>query len=47
MRSVAHAVETKAARLDVETALEACGWPWSRRLSLWIDALVLLEEQGR
>lgn len=29
----------RAARAEVEAALDAAGWPWSRRLSLWLDAL--------
>lgn len=37
----------QAARAAVEAALDAAGWPWSRRLSLWIDALVIVEEAGR
>jgi hypothetical protein len=34
------------ARGELEQTLAANGWPWSRRVSLWIDALVLLEEGG-
>jgi hypothetical protein len=41
-----HAVEARAARGQVEAALEAAGWPWSARLSAWIDVLVVLEESG-
>ncbi len=36
--------QARAARADVERALDAAGWPWSRRISLWLDALVLVEE---
>jgi len=36
----------KVARADVEAALDAAGWLWSRRLSLWVDALVILEEDA-
>jgi hypothetical protein len=36
----------RAARGVTEAALDAAGWPWSRRISLWLDALVVLEEQG-
>ncbi len=36
--------EARAARGQLELALDGAGWPWSRRLSLWIDALVILEE---
>lgn len=34
----------RAARGQLELALDAAGCPWSRLLSLWIDARVLLEE---
>jgi len=34
------------ARAAVELALEMAGWSWSPRLSLWIDALLILEETG-
>lgn len=37
------ATEARAARRAVEDALDAAGWPWSRRLSLWLDALLVLE----
>jgi hypothetical protein len=36
--------QARAARAIVEGALDASGWRWSRRISLWIDALVLLDE---
>ena len=32
------------ARAVLEIALDAIGWAWSRRLSLWLDALIRLEE---
>ena len=32
------------ARGQVEAALDRIGWRWSRRLSLWLDALLVLEE---
>jgi hypothetical protein len=35
----------RAVRGTVEASLERAGWPWSRRLSLWLDTLVTLEEQ--
>jgi hypothetical protein len=38
--------EARAARAVVEWALDRAGWPWSRRLSLWIDALVILGRGG-
>jgi hypothetical protein len=39
----------RAARADVEAALDVAGWPWSRRLSTWLDALVIIieESEGR
>jgi hypothetical protein len=33
-------------RRQIALALGAAGWPWSRRLSLWIDALVTIEERA-
>jgi hypothetical protein len=47
MRSVSQSLEARAALLDVEAALDAAGWPWSCRLSLWIDMLVILAEARR
>ena len=41
------AVLARAARRDVEVALAAAGWPWSLRLSRWLDGLLVLEEFGR
>lgn len=38
------AAEAQAARAEIEAALDLASWPWSTRLSLWIDALVTLEE---
>jgi hypothetical protein len=29
----------------IELGLDRCGWPYSARLSRWIDALVVLSEQ--
>ena len=40
----AWATQAREARREVEVALDATGWPWSRGLSLWIDLLVILEE---
>lgn len=37
--------EARAARRELEAALEANNYLWSRRLSLWYDALVLLEDR--
>jgi hypothetical protein len=36
--------QTWIARAEVERARDDYGWWWSGHLSLWIDALVLLEE---
>lgn len=38
--------QARAARAIVESALDAAAWPWLRRLNLWIDALLILEERG-
>jgi len=35
--------QARAARGDIETALDCAGWPWSRSLSLWLDALLTIE----
>lgn len=40
------AAYARSARDIVESALDAGGRPWSRRISLWLDALVVLEECG-
>lgn len=40
------ACQARLARAEVEAALDTIGWPWSRRLSLWIDSLIVLEEGG-
>jgi hypothetical protein len=37
------ALEARAARALIEATLDAHGWPWRRRLSRWVDALVVLE----
>ena len=37
--------EAKEARADIEDALDTSGWPWSRRLSLWLDTLLGIEER--
>lgn len=34
----------RAARGQLEDVLHATGWIYSRRLSLWVDALVILED---
>jgi hypothetical protein len=39
-------LQARAARAIVEAGLDASGWPWSRRLSLWLDVLVMIEESG-
>jgi hypothetical protein len=36
-----------AERAQVEAGLDAGGWPWSKPLSLLIDALVLIEEADK
>jgi hypothetical protein len=39
--------QARYARAITESALAAAGWPWSRRLSLWLDSLILIEERAR
>jgi hypothetical protein len=34
----------RAARRDVETAMDVAGWPCSRNISLHIDGLLTIEE---
>lgn len=36
----------REARRLVEAAFDAMGWKWSLRLSRWVDALLILEEEG-
>jgi hypothetical protein len=36
----------RAARGQLEDALDEASWPWLRGLSLWLDALLVLEEGG-
>ncbi|MBI3455181.1 MAG: hypothetical protein HY002_05270 [Candidatus Rokubacteria bacterium] len=36
----------QVARAEVEAGLDGAGWPWSRRLSFWLDALLVLEEKA-
>jgi len=38
--------QAREARGVVEAALDGVGWRWSRRLSLWIDGLLVLEESA-
>jgi hypothetical protein len=37
--------QARGARDIAEAALDRAGWPWRRRLSSWLDALVALEER--
>jgi hypothetical protein len=34
------------ARRELEDALDGAAWPWSLRLSRWLDALLVLEESA-
>ena len=43
---IAQQAEARSARGLVEAGLDMAGWPWPRRLSLWIDMLVILEERA-
>jgi hypothetical protein len=36
----------RAARGEVEIALDTTGWRWRPQLSQWIDALLVLEERA-
>ena len=36
--------QARDTRAVVEAALDMSGWKYSRALSLWIDAMLLLEE---
>jgi hypothetical protein len=46
---VTKADRARAARAIVEAALgpDVRSWPWSLRLSRWLDALLVLEEGAR
>lgn len=44
--SSAVAFAARAARGHVEAALDGNGWPWSRRLSFWLDVLLIIEESS-
>ncbi len=37
----------RAARGEIEATLDSAGWQWNRRLSFWLDALLLIEEGRR
>jgi hypothetical protein len=39
-------LHARAARGQLELALDAAGWPLARQISLWIDGLVILEESA-
>jgi len=39
------AQQVRTARGEIEAALDAAGWPWSRTLSRWLDCLVVLEAE--
>jgi hypothetical protein len=41
------ALDVRAARALIEIALDRAGRPGSLRLSRWLDALLVLEEEGR
>ncbi len=36
----------REARGEIEAALDLVGWRWSRPLSLWVGALILIEERA-
>jgi hypothetical protein len=39
------AVAARAARALLEAGLDFSGWPWFRSVSLWLDALLVIEER--
>jgi hypothetical protein len=39
-----HARQAHRARGQLERALDIAGWPYSSRLSFWIDVLIAIEE---
>jgi hypothetical protein len=39
-------LNARAARAELEAALDGRGWPGSLLLSRWLDALLILEEHG-
>lgn len=39
-------LQARAARAEIERALEFSGWKWSRRLSVWLDMLSVTEGRG-
>jgi hypothetical protein len=41
------AQQARAARGQVERALDRSGWRWSLALSRWLDCLITLEDAGR
>jgi hypothetical protein len=42
----AAAAEARAARGEVEAALDAAGWPYLFRLSRWLDLLLVIGESA-
>ena len=45
--SAATADQARAARGEIEAALDGIGWRWSRRISLYLDLLLVIEESAR
>jgi hypothetical protein len=43
---LSRSAEARAARAEVESALDANGWRWSARISRWLDMLVVVEESA-
>jgi hypothetical protein len=39
--------QAREARREVEVTLDLSGWPWSRGISFWIDALLVIREESR
>jgi hypothetical protein len=46
MEDVSRVRQAHEARREIEAALDVSGWPWSRGLSFWVDALLVIEEES-
>jgi hypothetical protein len=38
--------QARAARADVESALDASDWRWNLGVSRWLDTLIVIEESA-
>ena len=39
------AAQARTARGNLEAVMDGVGWPWSLRVSRWVDLLVVIEEE--